>query len=202
MKIRVQKRILTLLLLLLVASFLGIISPANAQPSPDRCFWDPTFRDRPECQAVRESANGVVDPANCNNPSYTLYNSQECIRYRLGFDDLDLDVIVIPRDPNSLIVVGFRIVLSIIVLLTIARVLWVSFQLGQADMDGEKRKEKILSLVWILVSMLVALAGLGLTFAVQEFVFGETFEDQLIKCSDLPPNASQELIDRCNAVII
>jgi hypothetical protein len=105
---------------------------------------------------------------------------------------------VIPRDPNSLIVVGFRVVLSIIVLLTIARILWVSFQLGQADMDGEKRKEKILSLVWILVSMLVALAGLGLTFAVQEFVFGETFEDQVIKCSDLPPNASQKLIDRCN----
>jgi hypothetical protein len=167
-------------------------------PTLTRCEIDRTAYG---CPGSVATPGAPVSRDECNNPFSDVYTTQDCVKKRLGLTEVQANTIVIARDPNSLIVVGFRAFLWIIVIVTIARILWKSFQVGAAANDADKRKELFIEIIWIIVAMVGALGGLGITFAVQQFAFGESFDDQVINCEDLPDGASQDIINRCTAIL-
>jgi len=142
--------------------------------------------------------NGQTGSAlDCNNPFSQNYTSQACVEFRLGLSQIKADTIVIARDPNSIIVVAFRIFLYIVITLIVGRIVWLGMQISGVGDDADKRKELFMQLVYILFGLIISIGALGITFVVQNIFFGKTFTDQIIKCSDLPANASQELKDKC-----
>lgn len=140
--------------------------------------------------------------ANCNNPAAPAYTSERCVKFRLGLDDItDADKIFIARDPNSFFVVGFQVFLWILVIIVTGGIVIDAFVIAGAGNESDKIKEKLISIVWRLVALVLGLGALGITVYVQNFVFGESFNDQVIDCTDLPDSASEDIKLRCLAII-
>lgn len=149
--------------------------------------------------------NTPEDPAcdsyfqkNCNNPLSRAYTTAKCAEIRLGLSEIETGTIIVPRDPNSLIVVFFRILLAIVIIITVGRIVIIGIQIAGLGDDADKRKELFVQIIYTLTGLVIALSALGITFLVQNIVFGRTFNDQVFQCSDLPTNASQELKDKCS----
>ena len=134
----------------------------------------------------------------CNNPFSEEYTTAKCAEIRLGLSEIETGTIIVPRDPNSLIVVFFRILLAIVILITVGRIVIIGIQIAGLGDDADKRKELFVQLIYTLTGLVIGLSALGITFLVQNIIFGRTFDDQVFQCSDLPTNASQELKDKCS----
>lgn len=148
-----------------------------------------------------DQGNPKPSNPNCNNPFHQDYNKPECIESRLGLSQIDTKTIFIPRDPNSLVIVVFRIILAALVTLTAFRLVILGFQFYGASDSPDKRNQLLSKITYSLGGLVIALSALGLTYLVQNIFFGKTFDDQIIKCADLPANASQELKNKCDKVI-
>ncbi len=137
----------------------------------------------------------------CSDPFSSNYTSQACVKERIGASDLKVGEILVARDPNSLIIVAFRVFLGIVVAITVVRIVIIGIKIAGAREDADKIKEQFQALVWTIVGMVIALGAVGITYAVQNIVFGDTFDDKIIQCNDLPSTASAELKDRCNKTL-
>lgn len=140
----------------------------------------------------------------CNNPTLPDYTTEACVKARLGLSDIvDGDKIFIARDPYSFIVVAFQVLLGILIIIVTGGIVWDAIGIGGAGDDADKRKEKIISIMWRLVGLVAGLGGLGITLIIQTFFFGSTFTDQVIDCNDIPANvpASSDIRTRCAAII-
>lgn len=156
----------------------------------DLCLRNP---NTPECNSFFEQ--------NCNDPSSSLYTSKVCTERKLGLSEIQTDSIFIPRDPNSLIIVILRILIAIVIIITTSRIVIIGMQITGAGDSADKRKELFTQLIYTLIGLVIGISALGITYFVQTLFFGSNFDDQIFKCSDLPPNASQELKDKCRQYV-
>lgn len=164
-----KNKLLKLSVFLILGFFVVILNPVSAQITPI-----PTYI--PKDTSASEA---------CYDPTSQTFNTKSCIEERLGLTSIDASTVIIKRDPNSLIVVGFRFFLYIVIVITVARIVLVGFKIGGTKDDADKRKELFQELVWIVVGLIIALGALSITFAVQYWFFGKNFYDQAVDCESL-----------------
>lgn len=145
------------------------------------------------------AAAGYVN--SCDDPFSAEYTTQRCVKARLGIQDLKTNEILVARDPNTIFVVAAQIVLWIAVVVSVFRIAWKGIQIGGAGDDADKRKEFFVAIIWTLVGLVVALGALGLTNFVASLIFGDKLNDRIVDCTQIPANASQDLIQKCNNVV-
>jgi hypothetical protein len=141
--------------------------------------------------------------AACDVPGSADYNSTTCIKQRLGFDELvdgNLGTVIIKRDPLSVIVVAFRVLLAVVVLIVVFRIVMAGIKIANSKDDADKRKDAFKQIGFALVGMVVALGALGITFIIQKAVFGETFNDRIVDCTEITSYADPEVLARCQEV--
>jgi amino acid transporter len=139
----------------------------------------------------------------CFDTEAAQYTSTECVKERFGLNKIDPQNLLVKRDPMSYVVVAFRIILGVAVLLTIFRIVIAGLKITNSKDDADKRKEGFKTVGWAIAGMVIALSALGLTYLVQSIFFGETFNDQIVDCTnkEFVDYASDAVKARCDDVI-
>jgi hypothetical protein len=137
----------------------------------------------------------------CHDPASDVYDSAECVRVRLGLQEIKTESFLIPRNPNDIITLVFIVLLAIVFIVSVFRVILISMKFSAAGDNVEKRQEALKQLGAPLIAVAVSFSALGITTFIVVDLLGGTVNNTLVDCDNLPANASQELKDKCNLYI-
>ncbi len=152
-------------------------------------------------KAVPPYDNNNDTNGDCYNPRSPSYSSVECAKVRLGLNEIRSESLFVPRNPNDVITIVFMGLLSIVFMFTVFRVIKIGMELAAAGDSGEKRQKAIQNLVWALVALAVSFSSLGIAMFIVVNILGGKVDNTVLDCDKLPPNASQELKDKCELYI-
>jgi len=156
---------------------------------------DPYYNSA-QCKSYRgEGAAG----GDCSDRNSSIYNSDACIRQRLGFQNIDTNHILVERNPTDLITITFRLLLAIVVIIVVGRLALSGMSVANAKEDSDKRSDAMKKVSNSLVGMIVTLSSLGLTNFLQTNFGGGSDREILKKCEALElDNYPEEIVQRCN----
>lgn len=120
----------------------------------------------------------------CNDPSSSVYSSEQCLPYQLGLEDIN-DEALIKRNPAQLITTVVQFFLAIVIIVVIFRLVIVGLGVANAKADADARKEQITKAINSLIGLVVAFSVFGLSIVINN-ALGQDNVGEIVDCSDIP----------------